>query len=522
MEKLMDGGLLPEVLPENGVFAFSVNDEQLYQLEQNGEQIVVNASLGTVAQLQSDYENILSKWLALSVANMIDGDSILSFDESRQCFQLHQVLTVTDDLPEVLPRLLPTASLHSRSARRVPVELDLGQPLGSIPADLLWWPTSRSYTAQPSAEIHCVGSLPVLTAVVRRATEAGARAARPGEFTMRAFLAGRLDLTQAEAVLGVIEAEGRGSLDQALQQLAGNLSKPLEQARSTVLNLLADVEAGLDFVDEDIEFIDNPTLRASLDEIITLLRQTMETMQRRGGGAERPVIALRGNPNAGKSCLFNRLAGQAAAIVADVAGTTRDAVTCEAELAGRAVTLADTAGLESVDTAISEQAQSQGLRVARSANVRLWCVDASRNDFESACEQTIELASQDARPAVNDLFVATKIDLASPTIESPWIGCSAVTGDGIDSLIQPIAEILTRNDQQEIGSVVGTAARCRQSLQGAVEAAEAAVRLTESEEGHEFIASELRTLVQHLGEVTGAVYTDDILDRVFSRFCIGK
>ncbi len=135
------------------------------------------------------------------------------------------------------------------------------------------------------------------------------RAARPGEFTMRAFLAGRLDLTQAEAVLGVIEAEGRGSLDHALRQLAGNLSRPLEQMRGTILDLLADVEAGLDFVDEDIEFISDESLVERLSEIAVQLDETWRVMQSRGGGAARAVIVLRGDPNAGKSCLINRLAG---------------------------------------------------------------------------------------------------------------------------------------------------------------------------------------------------------------------
>lgn len=425
-------------------------------------------------------------------------------------------------LSAVLQRLLPEHQFEGRSPRRMNVHFDLGTVLGNVPVSLMWWPTHRSYTAQPSAELHTYGSLPILTAIVRRAIDAGARAARPGEFTMRAFLAGRLDLTQAEAVLGVIEAEGRGSLDHALEQLSGNLSKPLEQARSTVLNLLADVEAGLDFVDEDIEFIGQEALRSRLDEILVLLRQTEETMRHRGGGADRPMVALRGFPNAGKSCLFNRLSNQDAAIVSNVAGTTRDAVTCEANLGGKQVTLSDTAGLESIDTEISERAQVQGRRASQLARVRLWCADASRTDFERVAEQMREIALSQTGSAVADLFLATKVDQSDQSIAAPWIGCSAVTGEGIELVVKEICENLDQTDQQEIGSVVGTAARCGHSLQLAIEAAEAAVRLIELDEGQEFVATELRAITLHLGEVTGAVYTDDILDRVFSRFCIGK
>ncbi len=166
-----------------------------------------------------------------------------------------------------------------RGADWVSADLDVGAPIGIIPTRVLLWPTHRSYTGQPSAELHSFGSLPVLQALVDAAMSAGARAARPGEFTMRAFLAGRLDLIQAEAVLGVIEAQQRGSLDHALQQLAGNLSRPLEQMRSEMLDLLADVEAGLDFVDEDIEFISDDLLIKRLTEIAQQLDQTLQILR---------------------------------------------------------------------------------------------------------------------------------------------------------------------------------------------------------------------------------------------------
>ena len=426
---------------------------------------------------------------------------------------------------DVLQRLLIGQSyvdLIQPVARRQPVQVQLGELLGPVSADLLWWPTTRSYTSQPSAEFHTFGCLPILTAFVRRSIESGARAARPGEFTMRAFLAGRLDLTQAEAVLGVIDAETRGSLDVALEQLAGNLSKPLEETRSQVLDLLADVEAGLDFVDEDIEFIDEATLTTRLRAIHRLLQDTGKSMQDRGGGSDRPVVALRGEPNAGKSCLLNRLASKPVAIVSDVAGTTRDAVTCEASLRGQEVVLTDTAGVEDRSSHISEQAQRQGERASRSARIRLWCVDASREDFEAACQRVEQIAGAEQRPSVIDLFVATKIDVNQRDIPADWLGCSAVEGTGVAGLIQRITESLSRADQQEIGSIVGTAARCRQSIDQASAATEAALGLLQCAGGHELIATELREIARHIGEVTGAVYTDDILDRVFSRFCIGK
>jgi tRNA modification GTPase len=425
------------------------------------------------------------------------------------------------DVLAILASLSITAPGTHRSTRFA-ANIDLGPPIGSIPVSVLLWPNQRSYTGQPSAELHTFGSLPLLSGMVDAAIRCGARAARPGEFTMRAFLAGRLDLTQAEAVLGVIEAEQRGSLDHALQQLAGNLSRPLEQARSTLLDLLADVEAGLDFVDEDIEFISDESLIDRLAQIHRQLEETSCTMQARHGGAASANIALRGEPNAGKSCLLNRLAGQEVAIVADIAGTTRDTVSISTEVAGHPVTLVDTAGIEAADSEISRQSQDQGNRAGEVANVRLWCVDSSRADFAEAGDRLRAAAELTRRRNVIDLWVATKADLVKQTDRSDWIYCSAESGVGMNRLEATIEAAITQQDAQETGSVVGTAARCAQSLQGSIAAISQAIELTKQQAGHEFVASELRIAAQYLGEVTGTVYTDDILDRVFGRFCIGK
>ncbi len=414
-----------------------------------------------------------------------------------------------------------------KTPRRLATHIELGSPLGTIPVDVMVWPTHRSYTGQPSAELHTYGSLPLLRGLVDKAGLCGARPARPGEYTMRAFLAGRLDLTQAEAVLGVIEAEQRGTLDHALRQLSGNLSQPLERMRSSLLDLLADVEAGLDFVDEDISFISDKDLVDRLSAIAVELEQTLRLMQNRGGGSARISVALCGPPNAGKSCLINRLADKQVAIVAAVAGTTRDTVTVDIELQGNHVTLIDTAGIEQAETEVSMQSQAQSRRSTSESRVRLWCVDSTSDDFAANASELKELANRTRKPQTIDLWIATKMDAAmNSTLTSdpdlPWIQCSALNGDGIDSLKKSICENLKQHDAEEIGSVVGTAARCSQSLHQAIAAIQQAIQLTTHQEGHEFVSAELRTVAQCLGEVTGTVYTDDILDRVFGRFCIGK
>ena len=454
---------------------------------------------------------------------LIDADDTIVAIASPTSPAVRGVVRISgDDTLAILKRM----GIHSEGIerpQRMATKVDLGSPLGIIPVDVMVWPTRRSYTGQPSAELHTYGSLPLLRGLVDKAGRCGARPARPGEYTMRAFLAGRLDLTQAEAVLGVIEAEQRGTLDHALRQLSGNLSQPLERMRSTLLDLLADVEAGLDFVDEDISFISDEDLVDRLSAIGTEIEQTLQVMQSRGGGSSRAMVALCGPPNAGKSCLINRLSDQQVAIVAELAGTTRDTVTVDIELQGTLVTLIDTAGIEEAQTEVSQKSQIQARRSATEATVRLWCVDASGENFVDAANDLRTVATEIQNPQTIDIWVATKMDAGiHPSLDENWIACSAVTGEGIDKLLDVLGQHLTQQDSEEVGSILGTAARCTQSLQQAFDSINQAILLTRSQEGHEFVSAELRLVAQCLGEVTGAVYTDDILDRVFGRFCIGK
>ncbi|MCC9656045.1 tRNA modification GTPase [Rhodopirellula halodulae] len=435
------------------------------------------------------------------------------------------------DCMDVLRRmgLLNDDPLPSRSFR-TSRSLDLGQPLGEIEVDLLVWPTGCSYTGQPSAELHLIGSLPLLQSSLDRAIEAGARPAQPGEFTMRSFLAGRLDLTQAEAVLGVIEAEDRGTLDQALSQLAGNLSRPLQEARSTLLDLIADVEAGLDFVDEDIEFISDEALVQRLAQLCDQLNTTRDQMNERGGGSEAIRVILRGLPNAGKSRLLNALTRSESAIVTNQAGTTRDLVTVELVVRGQRFLLIDTAGIETredtdPEATISAEAQQQATEAAQNADVHLWCIDASGDPSFAELKQS-GLSIETAKQSAELICVATKRDL----LPSDWkaeaiqadLAVSSESGFGLDMLLDRLHSFAETRDAGETGNVIGTAARCRESLASATQHLQQAIVWTEQSAGHELVAAEMRLAVEAIGEVTGQVYTDDILDRVFGRFCIGK
>ena len=411
-------------------------------------------------------------------------------------------------------------SIFSKGFGKTPMPAVLGgevllpRNLGAVPARLYVWPGKRSYTRQPTVELHLPGSPPILDAVLEALSQAGARLARPGEFTLRAFLAGRLDLTQAEAVLGVIDARGSEQLQTALAQLAGGLAGPLAELRSQLLDLLAHLEAGLDFVEEDIEFISAVELTTQLAQASEQVARLAERMRSRRDPADLPRVVLVGLPNAGKSSLLNAVAGHDSAIVSPQAGTTRDYVTARLTIDGHELLLIDTAGQDRADSenSIAGQAQAAASRQQRAADLTLRCVDAA------AAVGCMSAAKCTINPSDNQLLVWTKCDRAAPP-DSAGIATSSHTGAGLDALRKAIAARLAALSS---GAVASTAARCGESLDRAAAALTRATELAARQAGEELVAAEVRAALEGLGEVAGTVYSDDVLDRVFSRFCIGK
>jgi tRNA modification GTPase len=419
--------------------------------------------------------------------------------------------------------------LTIKSSRAVAGEFQLSGLGRPVPCQVLVWPGTQSYTRQPSVEFHLPGSPAIANAVVAELCQAGSRLAAPGEFTLRAFLAGRLDLTQAEAVLGVIDAVSQKQLAIALQQMAGGLAQPLHQLHDDLLDLLSELEAGLDFADEDIAFISRSDAAQRVARVQSQVDALARQLSDRGDARVVPRVALRGPPNVGKSSLMNALIGATTSLVANQPGTTRDFVARTVVLGGVECRLVDTAGLDErlTGSGNAESIDARSQQVARTqqqqAELVLDCAEAPRREWGSVEHDTWEGDSsmRDARI----LRVWTKIDLATALPASGY-PTSARTGYGIKELQAAIANRLagpTRSaDDTELPILAGTAARCAEALRRVAEGLTRCQRLIHDQGGEELIAAELRAVLDDLGQLTGSVVTDDILDRIFSKFCIGK
>jgi tRNA modification GTPase len=403
-----------------------------------------------------------------------------------------------------------TAELSPSLRRRYDGELRLPGLHAPLPADLYVGPAPRTYTGQELVEIHTISSPPLVEWLIAELLNAGARSAKPGEFTLRAFLAGKLDLPRAEAVLGVIEAADADQLRESLAQLAGGVTRPLDELRDDLLSLLADVEAGLDFVDEDISFVGRDDLLLRLSKGLAQLTTVRRQLESRGR-SDRPFRAvLIGRPNAGKSSLFNALA-DADAIVSPVPGTTRDYLVKRLHLDGVPVELVDTAGRQDAVDAIDAQAQALGRSAALRADLLLLCVPA---DAEPDAVEQCRLVATNGPPVV---AVTTQCDRA--TAQTDWLATSAVTGHGLADLRSLLVE---RARARRETPLAPSLSRCRHHVEACLEHLRKAHNAVLFDDPPEMLALGLRSALDELGAIVGAVYTDDLLDRIFSRFCIGK
>ena len=382
----------------------------------------------------------------------------------------------------------------------------------------------RSYTRQDLVEFSCHGGELSAARVLAALLAAGSRQARPGEFTLRAFLNGRLDLIQAEAVADLIHARTEGAHSLALAQLRGDLSRRLAGVTEALRDALAEVEARVDFA-PDVGGVELPgrvaeALSAAESALATLLEGASYARALREGVR----VALIGRPNVGKSSLFNALLGERRAIVAALPGTTRDLVSETVEVAGVRVTLTDTAGLR----AGGDEVESEGVARARAAleesAVVMWVVDGAAPLQEEDRQIAARLAGRSVLVALNkrDLAPALEAQEVERTLGGDSglaIRVSATRGDGVAELLSALGRLLA--GERGLGGAVGNR-RHADALERARAAAGRAHAAAGSGAPGEIVALELREALDSLGEVTGGTVGEDLLERIFSRFCIGE
>lgn len=390
---------------------------------------------------------------------------------------------------------------------------------------VLWvvMPGPKSYTGEDVVEIHCHGGLKVSELVLEAVIEAGARLAEPGEFSKRAFLNGKIDLAQAEAIIDVIRARTDTSLRVAFRALEGELSETIEEIRDKLLKILATLEASIDYPDDvdepDVDDLQNQMIKMH-EDIDALIASFIKGKSLREGY----LVAIVGRPNVGKSSLLNQLAKEERAIVTDIPGTTRDVVEVEINVSGVSVIFADTAGLRETDDPVESIGVGKSREYVKKSDLCLWVIDSSEpltdEDFRIAellkDKSVLILLNKQDKPSKVD---AT--DLATLNLESKLLPISLTEGTGVNEFMLELEKQIGFSGYETMEEVLVTRVRHKKALEKARMSLEYAIENVASAP-LDLLTVDLRQAYSALGEITGHVVTEDILDRIFEEFCLGK
>lgn len=395
-----------------------------------------------------------------------------------------------------------------------------GKPVDEVLVSLFHCP--RSYTGEETVEISCHGGVLVTQAVLETILALGVKAAEAGEFTQRAFLNGKLDLSQAEAVADLIHAKSIKAVDAANQQLEGRLGEHVRKFRQQIIDATAMVELELDFIEEDVEFANKDQLRnllTDVDKEINQLLQSYETGRLVKDGVKTVLI---GRPNAGKSTLLNTLIGSDRAIVTEIAGTTRDTIDADWNYDGLLFKLIDTAGLRETSDIIEAEGVKRSQKAFERADLVIYLKDLSHPFTE---EERAEVAEFQKRAGDTPfILIGTKADIEA---NQEWriefdLKVSALEEQNIDELKKLLKERALENKHYDASSLLITSTRHRDALLKAQEYVTSAIQALDQGMTGDFLSIDLRAALKELGSITGDITTEDILGSIFSRFCIGK
>ncbi len=380
----------------------------------------------------------------------------------------------------------------------------------------------RSYTGEETVEISCHGGVLVTQSVLETMLALGIRSAEPGEFTQRAFLNGKLELEQAEAVADLIHAKSAKALDAAHQQLEGRLGEHIKQFRQQIIDATAMIELELDFIEEDVEFANKEQLHKLLEDLdseITNLLETYETGRLVKDGVKTVLI---GRPNAGKSTLLNTLVGSDRAIVTEIAGTTRDTIDADWSFDGLLFKLIDTAGLRDTKDLIEAEGVKRSQQAFEKADLVVYLKDLSQPFSE---DERREISGFQSRAKDTPfILIGAKADIERA---EEWrtefdLKISAMEGEKIKELKQLLRDRALENKHYDASSLLVTSTRHRDALQKTQQHVGSALQALAQNMTGDFLSIDLRAALKELGTITGEITNEHVLDSIFSRFCIGK
>lgn len=404
---------------------------------------------------------------------------------------------------------VPTHTAHFGKLMQGPLVLD--EVLATV------FKNPKSYTGEDTVELSCHGSPYILQKVLEALVNEGARLAKPGEFTLRAFMNGKLDLAQAEAVADLIASDSAASHQTAMQQMRGGYSQQIHQLREQLVNFASLIELELDFAEEDVEFASKTELHQLVSRIHGLLQRLLESFQYGNVLKNGVPTVIAGKPNAGKSTLLNALLNEERAIVSNIAGTTRDTIEERFVVDGVTFRLIDTAGIRNSDDTIESIGIERTLEAIQKASLVLYLFDASTTTTALLQQELNELP----KGTYTLVPVANKLDkVAGENPFTAYTGISSLHKTGIDDLTAKLREVI--GSDAHANDIVVSNIRHYEALSQASASLEQVLQAIDLHLSGELLALDIRKAIFHLGEITGEITTEDLLGNIFSKFCIGK
>ncbi len=375
----------------------------------------------------------------------------------------------------------------------------------------------KSYTGEDSVEIHCHGGRFITKSVLDVVLSEGARAAEPGEFSLRAFKNGKMDLSQAEAVQSIIAAKSKQSYLAAKNQLEGALSKKIKHFQETLIDIAAILEAWVDFPEEDLEFEAFESVISRIEAILLQMKELAETFHNGRKIHEGLSICLIGAPNVGKSSLMNLLLRKERAIVSEIAGTTRDTIEEDCFIDDFQFKLIDTAGIRDTHEIIEKEGIKRSIEASEKADVIFYLLDASKNTSNEEIE-TIQSLDKD-----KTIVIQNKCDLKNPSkLDFPTVvNISVLKESKISELTKALKEKVKNKDLDNT-DVILTQYRHKSALENSIKLLENVINGLKSKASAEFVSFDMRSALKELGSIIGMDVTEDILSAIFSKFCLGK